>query len=172
MAIKSKTNVLTLGIVVLCIVLTTPLVWLTLDWFLRMGEITNHPIYSTPVKLENKGIVAEMHFKAENAGRYALVLRFNFNKGDEIDRKRAETLLAEKNLVKVRLFRVEADTEAELFHVEKQLVQISTQSSSFFEKAIFSTRLGAGNYRVTLENLSPSPDFAQQPIKLIFYRQR
>ena len=171
MAIKSKTNVLTLGIVVLCIVLTTPIVWLTLDWFLRMREITNHPIYSTPVKLENKGIVAEMHFKAENAGRYALVIRFNFNKGDEIDRKRAETLIAEKNLVKVRLFRVEADTEVELFHVEKYLQNLIS-SPNYFGKTIFSTRLETGSYRVTIENLSPSQVFAQQPIKLIFHRQR
>ena len=141
---------------------------------------TKKPPIIAPIKLEQAGVVADFQFEVREHLVYEFFLRFSFSENDQSERTRVRKIMGGYEYDKsgkalepgiptpIRLVITRSDQvpEVQIYMVQMDPILTSWGAASF-DKIIGHCDLPIGKYRLRLENLRQSSEFASIPTSFI-----
>ena len=138
------------------------------------------PPVTTPIALDQLGIVAEFEMEVREHLLYEYFLSFKFPEGDQVERARLRKILGGYEVDKfgralepgaptpivLTITQLIDRTELKIFRKEIDPILTSWGGDSF-DKNIGHCDLPPGLYRVRLENMREASEFASMPVKFV-----
>jgi hypothetical protein len=142
--------------------------------YLRLTYPT--PPLQVPIRLDQKGIVADLNFEITELWYYVFYIRFSFHENDMNDRERVKEIIGNNmplrgrkgfhpgilTPVKLSIFKEEQQSWV-LMHEKKITPTLTSWGGGDFSKNITGIRLPPGKYRAVLESFSQPIEYATIP---------
>lgn len=146
-----------------------------LPWLGACSYITHNPNAPLliPFSVANAGSSVSSELVITKRQRYAIILRYFFQEGDEFDREKVRNLaggsfyddsrhLVERGaplMIHVRIVQVDKGDERSLLDTKVSTPHISSHGADQFDAELADIVLEPGHYQLTAENLINAPQF-------------
>jgi hypothetical protein len=134
------------------------------------------PPLLVPIRLDQKGIVADLNFEITERWYYVFYIRFLFHEDDMKDRARVKEIIGDNGQlqgrkdfhpgiltpVKLSIFKEEQQSWV-LVHEKEITPTLTSWGGDNFDKDITGIRLATGQYRAVLESFAQPIEYATIP---------
>jgi Domain of unknown function (DUF5625) len=141
---------------------------------------TKTPPIIVPIRLDMTGVAVSFQFEVKEHLVYEYILRFNFPETDQTERARVRGIMGGHEYdkfgkarepgvptpIKLVITKADQTPETQIYMIQVDPILTSWGADSF-NKNIGFCDLPIGRYRLRLENLRQSPEFASIPTKFV-----
>jgi hypothetical protein len=129
------------------------------------------PPLQVPIRLDQKGVVADFNFEITEDWHYVFYIRFAFPEKDQVERARVRKIIAGTDFdpgiltpVKLSIFRKEQGFWV-LLHEKEITPTLTSWGGDNFKKTVEGRKLVVGEYRAMLESFAEPVEYATIPTK-------
>jgi len=133
------------------------------------------PPFLVPIRLDQKGVVADFNFEITEYWHYVFYIRFNFPEEDRNERARVKKIIGDREQsqdfkpgvltpVKLSIFKGEEQSWV-LIHEKEMTPTLTSWGGDGFDKDLEGRKLAIGKYRIVLESFAQPIEYASIPTK-------
>ena len=136
------------------------------------------PPFLVPIRLDQKGVVADLNFEITEYWHYVFYIRFYFPEEDRNERARVKKIIGDTGQeqgskdfdpgvltpIKLSIFKEEEQSWV-LIHEKEITPTLTFWGSGSFGKVLEGRKLAVGKYRIILESFAQPIEYASIPTK-------